>query len=150
MKRYIIPFALTVFSVSGLHSGLAFADSSPYAAMSGGMSLDESHALAEKYPATAWNLANTCSGCHGTNGAEFNDIIPPLAGINREKFISIMQRYKKEDNNNFVVMGIVTKPLTDKEIELMADYFAAQKPVQWTQKDWRHDVVNPVTEKGKE
>ncbi len=150
MKKYIVPLALAVCSLSGLHSGLVFADQNPYASMSGGISLDETHALAKKFPATQWNLANTCSGCHGTNGAQFNDIIPPLAGMNRKDFIFEMQQFKKENSDKFLVMGIVAKPLTDKEIELMADYFAAQKPVEWTKKDWRQDVVNPVTELEKE
>ncbi len=143
MKRTLLPFAFAALSTA-LTGTVALAADDPYGPMSGGMSIEESHELAKKYPPTAWNLANTCSGCHGTNGAEFKDIIPPLAGMNKTAFIQMMQRFKKGDNHDFIVMGIVAKPLTDEEIEKMADYFSKQKPVEWTQPDWRKDVKDPA------
>lgn len=75
-------------------------------------------------------LGNSCSACHGTLGAEFNEGMPSLAGMNRKEFIAQMQAFK---NNEFptIVMHDVAYVYSDEEIELMADYFAQQPAQQW-------------------
>lgn len=133
MKRLLLPLMIA-------GSTLGFSSTSvagPHDDMVGGITLEENFKLAKEFPTpSAWLLANTCSACHGTNGAEFNELMPPLAGIDKEEFIKMMQRFKHEDPNNFIVMGIITQPLTDEEIELMADYFSKQEPKEWTQPGW--------------
>ena len=109
----------------------------------GGLTLKENFELAKKFPTpSAWLLSAQCSACHGTLGAEFNDIIPPLAGMDKQEFIDKMQEYKTKDANNFIVMGIITQPITDEEIVAMAGFFSEQKSVQWSQTSSK-DVVVP-------
>jgi len=141
MKRFLLPFILATSSVGFVQvSSAADRDANQV----GGITLKQSEALAKKYPMpSAWLLANSCSGCHGTKGSEFDDIMPPLAGIDKQEFIKKMHEYKTQDPNSFIAMGIITQPLTDAEIEAMADYFSKQKPVEWTNKNWRANVKNP-------
>jgi sulfide dehydrogenase cytochrome subunit len=110
----------------------------------GGMSLEENFALAKKFPKpSAWLQASTCAACHGTYGREFGDIIPPLAGMPRQKFIDKMHEYQKSDWHNFIVMGIVAEPFTEEEIRDMGAFFEKQPPEEWTPPDWNSDVVIP-------
>ncbi len=95
----------------------------------GGISLKENFELAKKFPMPSpWLLSAQCSACHGTFGTEFNEIIPPLAGMNKDDFIKKMNQYKTQDTDKFIVMGIITKPITDQEIEAMATFFSEQNP----------------------
>ena len=81
-------------------------------------------------------LADNCSACHGTLGAEFNEAMPPLAGMKPENFIKLMKDYR---NNAFpsIVMHDVAFVFTDAEIEAMAEYFAVQEAVEWTQPNFK-------------
>ena len=81
-------------------------------------------------------LADNCSACHGTLGAEFNEAMPPLAGMKPENFIKLMKDYR-ENAFPSIVMHDVAYVFTDAEIEAMAEYFAAQEAVQWTQPDFQ-------------
>lgn len=81
-------------------------------------------------------LADNCSACHGTFGAEFNEAMPPLAGMKPENFITLMKAYRANEFAS-IVMHDVAYVFTDEEIKAMADYFAAQKAVQWTQPDFQ-------------
>jgi len=110
----------------------------------GGMSLEENFKMAKKTPMpSAWLLSSTCAACHGTFGREFNDIIPPLAGMPEDEFVKKMTEYKTKDWHDFIAMGIMAQPFTDKEIKAMGDFFAKQKPVEWTQADWNKDIITP-------
>ena len=105
---------------------------------------DTTYIQAKKFPQpSAWILANSCSACHGTNGAELNTDIPPLAGMDKDTFVAIMQAYKSEKIVKSSVMTMVAKQVTDNEIKSMADFFSKQKAVEWTEKNWRKDVVIP-------
>ena len=81
-------------------------------------------------------LADNCSACHGTLGAEFNEAMPPLAGMKAENFIKLMKDYRA---NAFptIVMHDVAYVFTDAEISAMAEYFAQQEPVEWTRSDFQ-------------
>jgi cytochrome c553 len=79
-------------------------------------------------------LADNCSACHGTFGAEFNEAMPPLAGMKPENFIKLMKAYRAEEFPS-IVMNDIAYVFTDDEIQAMADYFAAQEAVEWTQID---------------
>lgn len=110
----------------------------------GGLTLKENFELASKFPMPSpWLLSAQCSACHGTMGTEFNDIIPPLAGMDKQEFIDKMQEYKTKDANEFIVMGIITQPISDAEIEAMAGFFAKLKPIPWSQEEGHKDIVVP-------
>ncbi len=137
MKKLLLPFLLLASSLSSSNS-LAAED------IIGGLTLEENFSLAKKFPMpSAWLLSAQCGACHGTFGAEFNDIIPPLAGMDKQEFIEKMQEYKTKDANEFIVMGIITQPITDEEIEAMAGFFSAQKSVPWSQEKGHKDVIVP-------
>jgi len=82
--------------------------------------------------ASATLLANNCTGCHGANGSSMGPAIPTIAGISQDSFIEAMKGYK-EDERPATIMGRIAKGYNDKEIEVMADYFAKQTFVRYTQ-----------------
>ena len=47
-------------------------------------------AFAKDRPVSGQVLGDNCSACHGTHGAFFNEIMPPLAGMDRDTFIRLM------------------------------------------------------------
>lgn len=53
-------------------------------AQQGAMTLEENFKLAKAFPEpSSWLLSNACAGCHGTNGAEMDTEIPPIAGMDK-------------------------------------------------------------------
>lgn len=82
---------------------------------------------------TASMLANTCAGCHGTNGASVGPATPTIAGMSAAYFNDAMAQYKSGDRKS-TIMGRIAKGYTDEEIALMADWFAAQPFVVANQK----------------
>lgn len=78
-------------------------------------------------PNLARNLAATCANCHGTNGhAVPNAGMPTLVGQTKE---SIIQRFKeyRAGTRPATVMHQIAKGYSDAQVELLADWFAAQK-----------------------
>ncbi len=69
-------------------------------------------------------LANTCAGCHGTNGASVGPASPTIAGKSAEYLKEVMASYKSGDRHA-TIMNRIAKGYTDEEIALMADYYAA-------------------------
>lgn len=77
-------------------------------------------------------LANTCAGCHGTNGSSVGPASPTIAGISRDYFIETMEAYQKAERPS-TIMTRIAKGYTEKEIKLMADFFSKQEFVRMTQ-----------------
>lgn len=85
----------------------------------------------EKDPPISGKMAgDNCSACHGTQGRVFNEGIPPIAGIPKEKFIKLMMDFKAGKEKT-IVMHWVARAFTDGEIERMGDYFSAQPATPW-------------------
>ncbi|WP_373018965.1 cytochrome c [Thiomicrorhabdus sp.] len=76
--------------------------------------------------AMAWQ----CAPCHGTNGQEFLEAMPPLAGMPAEQFIKAMIAYR-EGTRPAIIMDRVARGFTDAEIEAMAYWFEKQPVKQW-------------------
>jgi len=76
--------------------------------------------------ATAPMLANTCAGCHGTNGSSVGPATPNIAGMNEELFVEMMQGYAKDENPS-TIMGRIARGYTEEEIKAMAGFFSSQK-----------------------
>jgi cytochrome c553 len=81
-------------------------------------------------------LGDNCSACHGTKGAEFDEAMPPLAGMKKEHFVALMKAFRANEFPT-IVMHDVAYVFTDAEIEAMGDYFAAQEAKQWTQANFK-------------
>ncbi len=97
----------------------------------GGMSVS-ANSLAET--ATAQALANTCAGCHGTDGSSNGPATPSLAGMSVDYFKDAMADYKAKDGRFSTIMGRIAKGYSEEEIALMADYFSKQTFVRKEQK----------------
>ncbi|AHF00845.1 cytochrome C553 [Thiomicrospira aerophila AL3] len=88
-------------------------------------------------------LGDSCAACHGTLGAEFNEGMPPLAGMNRQHFIDLMKAFRQGDFPT-IVMHDVAYVYSDAEIEAMADYFASLPAEQWPAPNVRESAfLNP-------
>ena len=73
----------------------------------------------------ARNLAASCANCHGTDGKSAG-VMPPLAGLDKNYIVLQMQDFK-HGKRPATVMHQLAKCYSDEQIELMAEYFAAQK-----------------------
>lgn len=78
---------------------------------------------------TAQMLADTCAGCHGTDGSSTGPATPTIAGLSAEYFKTTMQEYKKGERKG-TIMDRIAKGYSDEEIALMGSHFAAQKIVR--------------------
>jgi cytochrome c553 len=72
------------------------------------------------------NLAATCANCHGTNGNARGDM-KPLAGVAAGKIVAMVADFKS-GNQPATIMHQIAKGYTDQQIQVIAEYFAAQKP----------------------
>ncbi|KPK40540.1 MAG: sulfide dehydrogenase [Gammaproteobacteria bacterium SG8_47] len=68
-------------------------------------------------------LANTCAGCHGTDGVSIGPATPTIAGMSTEYFVDMMEAYKADEIPS-TVMGRIAKGYTKEEIEVLAEHFA--------------------------
>lgn len=75
---------------------------------------------------TAEMLSYTCAGCHGTNGVSAGPGIPSIAGLSQDYLIEAMQDYR-DDERNPTIMNRIAKGYSDKEFELMGQFFSSQK-----------------------
>ena len=69
-------------------------------------------------------LAASCAACHGAGGNSVGGT-PVLAGLDRGHFMLQMSAFR-DGSRSSTVMHRHAKGLTLKEIEQLADYFAAQ------------------------
>lgn len=81
-------------------------------------------------------LANSCAGCHGTNGSSVGPASPTIAGISVDYFIETMQAYK-DGSRPSTIMTRIAKGYTEDEVKLMAKFFSEQ-PFQ--RKPQTHDA----------
>ncbi len=78
--------------------------------------------------ASAQMLANNCVGCHGPDGNSLGPAIPSIAGVDKGSFADIMDRYRSGGRYS-TIMGRIANGFSDKEIELLAEYFAAKNRI---------------------
>ena len=87
-----------------------------------GLLLGTTHVMAAA-PATL--LADTCAGCHGTDGASVGPASPSIAGLSETYFVDTMKVFKSGDRKS-TIMGRIAKGYSDEEFALMASVFAKQ------------------------
>ena len=87
--------------------------------------------------ASASMLSDTCSGCHGTDGASVGPASPTIAGISNDYFVEIMQGFASGDIPS-TIMGRIAKGYTEEEITAMAKHFSGLKFAAAEQK---HDAA---------
>jgi cytochrome c553 len=69
-----------------------------------------------------------CAACHGLDGNSPNPDYPKLAGQYDDYIAKALRDYKSDRRKN-PIMGGFAKTLTPKDIDNLAAYFSAQKPV---------------------
>ena len=77
-------------------------------------------------PNLARNIAANCANCHGTNGVSMGGAAT-LAGQSKAVLVRKMQDYKS-GRTPATIMVQLAKGYTDAQIDLVAGWFAAQKP----------------------
>jgi cytochrome c553 len=74
-----------------------------------------------------------CAACHGVNGQSQSPMIPNLAGQQKDYLVNQLQDYRDHSRSNLYgvqYMWGMAGPLTDKQIQELADYFSKQMPVK--------------------
>jgi sulfide dehydrogenase cytochrome subunit len=74
---------------------------------------------------TATMLADTCAGCHGTDGASNGPATPSIAGLSEIYMVDTMNAFKSGERSS-TVMGRIAKGYSEEEFKLMATVFAKQ------------------------
>ena len=82
---------------------------------------------------TATMLANTCAGCHGTDGASTGPATPSIAGNSEIYMVDTMNAFKSGERPS-TVMGRIAKGYSEEEFKLMGSYFAKQPIAKTSQK----------------
>ena len=80
-----------------------------------------------KAPPSGGAMAQTCAGCHGTEGRLKAAAFMPLAGMPRAQFVQAMRDFRS-GQRPATLMRHVAEGFSDGEIDAMATYFAAVKP----------------------
>lgn len=74
-------------------------------------------------------MAHSCAACHGTHGQLGDEAFMPLAGMPVEQFVRTMKDFR-DGKRPSTLMGHVARGFTDAQLLAMAEFFAAQKPLQ--------------------
>ena len=68
-------------------------------------------------------VADTCAGCHGTDGASTGPTTPSIAGLSETYMVETMKAFKSGDRHS-TIMGRIAKGYSDAETEAMAAVYA--------------------------
>lgn len=78
-------------------------------------------------PEAVRSMASTCFTCHGTDGRSVGGVPPSLAGQDRNYLLQQMMEFKA-GKRAATIMHQHAKGYTDRQLELIADYFSKIKP----------------------
>jgi sulfide dehydrogenase cytochrome subunit len=77
-------------------------------------------------------LADTCAGCHGTDGASAGPATPSLAGMSEIYMVDTMLAFKSGERPG-TIMGRIAKGYSEEEFKLMGSVFAKQPVAKTSQ-----------------
>ena len=83
-------------------------------------------AHAQTEASRARDLAATCANCHGTAG-KAQGAVPPLAGQSKTDLVQKMNDFR-DGKRQATIMHQLAKGYTPEQIDLIAGWFAQQKP----------------------
>ena len=72
-------------------------------------------------------LAATCAACHGTNGDTHGGTLPRLAGQSQQALSASLHAFKTGQRAS-TIMTQIARGYSDEQLDLLAAYFAEQKP----------------------
>lgn len=78
--------------------------------------------------AQARSLAATCFTCHGNEGRSVGGVPPSLAGRDRGELLQALKDFKS-GKRSATIMQQHAKGYSDRQLELIAGYFAGVKPM---------------------
>ena len=107
--------------------GLAIA-----ALAAGCVSIERSRALNDPAVPAAATAQQVCSNCHGIDGNSISPNFPRLAAQQKDYLVAQLTWFRdrhRSDPAGFEYMWGLSRHLTDAQIQGLAAYFAAQKPV---------------------
>lgn len=84
-------------------------------------------------------LADTCAGCHGTDGVSAGPSMPTIAGMPAGYLKELMRAFKSGERPS-TIMGRLTQGYSEAEIDQISDVYAA--------KSWGNAVINPNLKEG--
>lgn len=70
--------------------------------------------------------ATLCAACHGPDGISMNDLWPNLKGQKKGYLIKQIKAFRDGDRQDPTMLPMV-KPLTDEDIENIAEYYSSLK-----------------------
>ncbi len=70
--------------------------------------------------------AAVCAGCHGADGNSVNPMWPKLAGQHAVYLVKAIKDFKSGKRKD-PMMGPMSAPLSDADIDNLAAYFSSQK-----------------------
>lgn len=108
----------------------------------GGLPATPAHA--QETTAAPIMLAETCSACHGVDGASVGPSLPSLGGMDRTYFVQTMKDFAS-GARHATVMDRIAKGYTEADLNAMADYFAERPFVPAPQ-----DFDAALAEKGRD
>ena len=73
-------------------------------------------------------VAGTCTNCHGPQGRSAG-AMPSLAGLPQPYLVEQMKQFR-EGKRPATIMHQIAKGYSDRETDLLAEYFARQTPVR--------------------
>src|SRR5690349_19810391 len=74
-----------------------------------------------------------CSNCHGVTGQSVSPNAPKLAAQQREYLGAQLREFRSKNRSDpagFEYMWGISRSLTDKQIDELADYYAQQQPAR--------------------
>jgi sulfide dehydrogenase cytochrome subunit len=83
-------------------------------------------AAAAQDNSVARSLAATCANCHGTDGRSVSTEVGALAGMPKDFIVQRMNEFKT-GARPATVMHQLAKGYSDRQIDVIAAYFAAQR-----------------------
>jgi len=70
-------------------------------------------------------LANTCAGCHGTDGASAGDVMPTIGGMDHGYLYLVLSEFKSGARDS-TIMGRIAKGYEESELKAIASYLGAK------------------------
>jgi len=70
-------------------------------------------------------LANTCAGCHGTDGASAGDVMPTIGGMAHGYMYLVLREFKSGARDS-TIMGRIAKGYDENELKAIASYLGSK------------------------
>jgi cytochrome c553 len=130
MKNILKPSSIAILLSIGLLAGCTYFNNIPPVTTLENPS--RSRTLGDYEVAGNVLAVQVCASCHGVNGQSQSPMIPNLAGQQKDYLVNQLQDYRDHTRSNEYAVKFMwgmAGPLTDKQIQELADYFSKQEPL---------------------